>query len=178
MLNEDDETSLSFCHQRFGHYGNFATLQLCTAIVAADKEIAHFVSDLEYSRCNPASSAKLYESIQDFGFEDANYFTIDEYRFLMLIADSPCLPLSSRQIESDRLVITRELKQQKRIIRSDAEMLLKAVAYWELRYNEKYQAWLEKFSAADEESRIRRLASVRRTQMAGMERDVVQNEII
>ena len=38
---------------RFGLYGNFATLQLRTAIVAPDKEITDFVSELEVLALQP-----------------------------------------------------------------------------------------------------------------------------
>ena len=153
MLDETDpfhrNASLRYCRSRFGHYGVFATLPLCTAIISTDNgDITSFKNSLKFS------SAKLAEYIKDLGFDDCDFFNIEEYRFLIQLL-SPCTPLSDEQLESDRRHLLREVKQRKNMLKSHAEMLLKAIVFWKLRYHDKYDEWMKKFRAADMANRLR-----------------------
>lgn len=159
MLDETNDfhqnASLRYCRGRFGHYGLFATLPLRTAIISTDNgDLMSFKSSVELSRCNPGSSAKLGEHIRDLGFDDCDFFNIEEYRFFFQLL-SPCTPLSDEQLESDRRHLLREVKQQKNMLKSHAEMLLKAIMFWRLRYHDKYDEWLENFTAADMANELR-----------------------
>jgi hypothetical protein len=159
MLDETNpyhqNASLRYCKIRFGHYGLFATLPLRAAIISTDNgDLISFKSSLEFSWCNAGSSAKLAEYIRDLGFDDCDFFNIEEYRFLIQLL-SPCTPLSDEQLESDRRKLLREVKQRKNILKSHAEMLLKAIMFWRLRYHNKYDGWMEKFIAADMANELR-----------------------
>lgn len=159
MLSEQDHThyntSLSFCTARFGKYALFAILPLCTALVAADKEISRFIRSLKYSRFNPASSAKLHESVVNLGFQDSDCFTIDEIRVLMQIQNDPYPSLSDREIDKDTKMLKREARLGINMLGSHAQIVLKAIEYWTLR-RENLDRWLEIFDAACREANLRR----------------------
>ena len=136
------DISLRYCDSRFGYYGRFATLLLRAALMKDNVyTVEHFQRSLKFSVVNPASSARLAQYILSLDFPDSDFFTLDEIRFLIQLRQ-PCSPLTKQQIESDRKELRRETRKYGKICKSHAVILLKALSFWELRYNEKYDEWM------------------------------------
>ena len=147
LIKESDtdiqDLSTRRCSARFGYYGHFATLMLKTAVVKDGVyTLQAFKQSLKWSVSNPLSSADLAEYIRNLDFPDSEFFTLDEIRFLINVSEC-CLSLTEQQIEADRRELKQESRKHGKIIKSHAIILLKALSYWELRYNEKYEEWME-----------------------------------
>ena len=51
--------------------------------------------------------------------------------------------------------MTREIKRGKRILPSHAKILAKAIEYWRLKYNEKYEKWYRRGQEVNGDSILR-----------------------
>lgn len=87
-------------------------------------------------------------------FEDFDYFTSSELRFLSSL-NHKMRPLTPHEIASDKLELSREITERRKICKSHAEYLLKAIAYWELRFESKYEEWQNQGRAASEGRHLR-----------------------
>jgi len=97
----DEEFSEDYCNDHFGYYGLFATLPIRAAILRDDSY------DFRGFRRAPKSTMIRY--IAEFDFDNQEFFTVDELRFLFQLAGT-VLPLTDEQLESDRLHILSESK--------------------------------------------------------------------
>jgi hypothetical protein len=159
MFNEDSDIaqriSISHCRANYGHYGLFSTYPLRTAVVNSDSyDLVTFTSIFKRSGENHCFDPKLAEYFDSLVYEDKNYFTIAEIRFLLQLLD-PCRPLNNEQIELDLRVVTADVKYGRNISKNHARILSKAISYWKMYFNDKYERWLQEFCNADEASQSR-----------------------
>ena len=160
--------SRAYCSNKFGQYGIFATIPLRTALTNLD------IYPVETAFVNHLKAKPV--DIASIPFEDSDFFTLDELRFFTKIS-AAVRPLTLQQIESDKLELSRETKKIGNVCKSHAEYLLKAIAFWELRYDSKYEEWKSKFNEA-EKARILRL-QLKRGQISPGEaasREVVEDD--
>src|SRR5271170_966151 len=143
MRNEkcfiDRTVSRHYCSNRFGHYGVLATMPLFIAFTNADLTLSTVL--------RLHQNEKEIPTLVDF--EDSGFFTVPELNFLCtIIADVP--HLSPEQIAADRLELLREMEEETNMCKSHAECLLKAVDYWELRFESKWEEWKKELTEAGE----------------------------
>jgi len=153
MLNEhraiDKEISLYYCKAKYGHYGLFATYTLRIAVLKADQyDFADVERKLKYSPANHISDPEFANYFNGLTYEDKNYFSVEEIRFLFQLS-APCQPLSDNQLGSDLKEVATDLKRGKNMLKSHARIISKAIEYWESRYNEKFEEWFQEFAVAD-----------------------------
>ena len=74
----------------------------------------------------------------------SEYFTFEELKFLSTIF-SDARPLATEQIEIDKRTISRELSDLGEMCKLHAQYLLKAITFWEMYYEDKYEEWTQKF---------------------------------
>ncbi len=154
MLYEDNDIaqsiSSSHCQAKYGHYGLFATYPLRTAVLNSEAyDLVDFIRTFERSGENHRPNPKFAEYVDSLVYEDKNYFTVDETRFLLRLL-APCEALSNEQIESDLRAITADVKRGRNMVKSHARILSKAISYWKMHYNDRYERWLQEFIEADE----------------------------
>jgi hypothetical protein len=156
--NLHESVSISYCDVRFSCYGNLACLPIMTAVIATDVySVSEFEWAFVHSGENHCRNQRLARFISSLTYEDSGYFTIEETRFLLQLHGS-CVPLSQEQIEADRREVLRETKRKrcgKKMLKSHANIVLKAIDFWKLRYDEKYEEWRLKFVAMDRALHIR-----------------------
>ena len=151
----DPTASVRYCSQRYGAYGLFATYCLRTAVTATDVYTStSFVRAFLRSGDRQCNDPKLKKVLELVEYEDSDYFSFSEIRFLLQIAKC-CSPRSDAQLDRDYSNVTREITLGKNILPSHAKALAKAIEYWKLRYNEKYDGWLQKSREAFEAWRLR-----------------------
>ena len=66
------------------------------------------------------------------------------------------LPRTQQQLETDRQELTHEASTGTTIFKSHARILLKALSFWELRHDEKWEEWRDAVIAASAEDRRRK----------------------
>ena len=101
MFNErvdvDKRMSLHYCKTNYDLYGLFATYPLRTAVLNSDAyELIDFELAFQYSGENHRSDPQFANYFDSLTYDDKNYFTVDEIRFLLEIS-APCPPLGNRQ---------------------------------------------------------------------------------
>ena len=152
MLNEDNffhyNISRYYCSTRFGHYGVLATMPLFIAFTNAGLTL-----DAAFG-CLKKQRAGMMKDTPTIHFEDSDYFTIHELQFFSTLS-RVARPLTPHEIASDRLELSREIKEGRNICKSHAEYLLKAIIYWELRFQSKYQEWENQMIAASKARHLR-----------------------
>lgn len=161
MLDErslsDQTYSLDYCESRYLSYGLFATLPLRTAVVETGVyKLQDFEYAFEWSGENHGCNLPLSEFINSLTYDDKDYFTVEETRFMLQFIGF-CEPITDKQLEADRKALSREARQGKNILKSHARILLKALEFWKLRYNDKYVEWEQKFRDADQAWITRRM---------------------
>jgi hypothetical protein len=144
----DQRLSLSFCESRFGMYGRFCTLPLWTS--ALESGVHDTKDSLEVSLSISAKDESYMDALQDWfrglGFDDPEFFTVKDY-LLLIQLDGPCSPLSNEQLDLDEEELLHEQRTGERMFKSHAAILLKALKYWRVRYDEKYEEWAAKYQA-------------------------------
>ena len=91
---------------QYGHYGLFTTYPLRTAVLNSNAyDLVTFTRTFERSGEDHRSNPKFEEYVDSLVYENKNYFTIDEIRFLLQLL-APCGPLSNEQVESDLRAVT------------------------------------------------------------------------
>jgi len=146
----DQRISRQYCEYHYGRYGVFATLPLLAAVLETQLySFRDFKSAFESSGENHCRNPRLSEFIDGLTYDDKDYFDVEETRFLLKLNDW-CSPISDEQLEADRRAISRELRQQKKMLKSHAKILLKAVYFWKLRFKDKCAEWRRKFGDADD----------------------------
>ena len=91
--------------------------------------------------------ASMEKFINKLNFDDHDFFNIDDYQ-LFLAIDGPSRPLSAEQIEQDRQQLLAEIAKPVNMTKDHAKSMLKAVEFWKLRYNTKYQEWMNMVNRA------------------------------
>lgn len=145
----DRGRSIIYCRKRFAHYGFFARLPLITTFIIA----GDFKSELS-EELNPSSprwpsrkSRRWEDAVKNFDFEGHEFFTYDDYDLFFCLT-AACLPVTEAQLEADRHELVTEAKNPRRIVKAHAESLLKAIDFWKLWYNEKYDEWKRRYKEA------------------------------
>jgi hypothetical protein len=136
-----ERESLLYCNKHFGHYGSFATLPLVIAIFNSGNIYCDRYERSLRGACGQPGAT--YDQMQKFiptlEFPGSDYFTVDDYYFLMKLSGSPAVR-SPEKIATDREEILEE-RNKKTILKSHARILLKAVTFWELRHAERVMEW-------------------------------------
>jgi hypothetical protein len=143
MMNDEFRYSVAYCYKHFAHYGYFARLPLITTFIVAGDFKCELSEEL-----NPSlpcwwlgrKHKRWEDAVKDLDFEGHDFFTYDDY-LLFFHLTGPCLPVTEAQLEADRHELATEAKKPRRILKSHAESLLKAIDFWKLWYNEKYDEW-------------------------------------
>jgi len=148
--------STSHYQAKYGHYGLFTTYPFATAVLNSDAyDLIAFKHTFERYGGNHRSNPCFAKYVDRLVYEDKNYFTIDETRFLLQLL-APCQPLSNEQIESDLRAVTADIKCGRNMLKSHARILSKAISYWKMHFNDRYERWLQEFRDADEARLSRR----------------------
>ena len=135
----------------------FATLPLQTAVLETQVyQLQEFQRAFESSGENHCRNPPLSEFINSLTYDDKDYFTVEETRFMLKFIGF-CEPVTDRQLKADRIALSREARQGKNMLKSHARILLKALEFWKLRYNGKYVGWRQKFRDADQAWITRRM---------------------
>jgi len=100
-------------------------------------------------RRNHSKNAKFRKFLETVSYEDSDYFSVAEIRFLLQLT-AFCSPRSDAKVDRDLRRVTREIKRGKRILPSHASILAKANEYWKLRYNEKFNEWNRKCQRSEQ----------------------------
>ena len=142
----DDTASLRYCIKHYASYGLFATYCLRIAVVATEVyTFSSFKRAFLSSGDNQCNDPKLQKFLELVPYEDSEYFSFSETRFLLQLSRC-CSPRSDAKLARDHRRATREIKRGKRILPSHAKALAKAIEYWKLRYDEKYEEWHQRFN--------------------------------
>ena len=148
-------TSLIYCIKHYASYGKFATYRLRTVISATDVyTFESFKQVFLASGDNHCKNPRLQKFLETISYEDSDYFSIPEIRFLLQLTASPS-PRSDSKVARDHRKVTREIKRGKRILPSHARILAKAIEYWKLRYSEKFVDWKRRAMEVDEDRILR-----------------------
>ena len=168
MFNE--RISLYNCQTNYGLYGLFATYPLRTAVLNSDMyELIDFEVAFQYSGENHRSDPQFANYFDSLTYDDKNYFTVDEIRFLLEIS-APCQPLADKQVDADLKEVIADVKRANNMLKSHAKIVLKAIQYWNLRYSEKYEKYFQEFCDADEAWLERRVAGQDQSLRRGRQR--------
>lgn len=141
-----------WCKQNYGHYALFATLCLHTAVIRHDRYgISSFGWAFRHSGKDHKNDTGLRDFMENLAYVDSHIFTTDELRFI------------SNQLDLTDFIRTNRSKMNERrsneldiILDSHADCLLKAIEYWRLHFNDKYQTWRHEFSDAVKDWILRR----------------------
>jgi len=151
----DPRTSLVYCMKRYASYGTFATYCLGTAVLATDVyTLSSFERAFLSSGDDHRDDPKLQKFLKLVPYEDSDYFSVSETRFLLQLSGA-CSPRSNAKLSRDHRRVTREIKRGKRILPSHAKILVNAIEYWRLRYNDKYSKWQQRFEEVNDERILR-----------------------
>jgi len=134
MLDERSPSAQEISRQRaencYGRYAISASLPLLAAVL--ETQTRDFVRAFGENHDSPS----LSEFIKALTYDDKDYFTVEEARFLIQLT-TWCAPVTDEQLEADRQALSREAREGKNMLKSHAKILLKAVMFWKLRYNDK-----------------------------------------
>jgi hypothetical protein len=137
--------SQDYC-RRYSHYAMFAVLPLNIAVNRSGKyPMCSFQQALIWSTNAPYSTAKLADYINSLDFDEKGAFTIYDYQFYSEIRTEYGPDLSESQVETDIRDLTDEKQNGKNMLKSHAEMMLKAAMFWKLHYKEKFEQWLREY---------------------------------
>ena len=158
MLDEDNFAeeirSLEYCNTRFGVYGSFSTIPIITSVVASGVYgISAFERALVILCAMPAHLRDMIKYIATLNFDDKDFFSIEDYRLLIQISDF-CTPRTQAELDADERELRSESVHGTRMFRSHARIILKALRFWRLRFDEKYEEWRDKFASAVEKQRL------------------------
>jgi len=142
----DEELSVHCCNDRFGAYGTFSTMPLMASVVASG---VYTETTLEHAlvRSRSIPDHSLIQYIQSLEFDDKDFFSIDDYRLLLRIGEE-CIPRTEAELDADQRELRYESQRGLGMLRSHARILLKAVEFWRLRFNDKHQEWRDKYASA------------------------------
>jgi hypothetical protein len=145
-------SSLSYC-EAFSHYAVFAVFPLLTAFYSSDSNIydsdEEFKHDFRFSGHDHCLNPKLASLMKTFIYDDSYFFDTQELRFLMRFRNHyGCYYHSDEDIEVDRGILVREMKNPRVALSLHAKYMLKALEFWKLRFNEKHLEWDEKYKTA------------------------------
>jgi hypothetical protein len=151
MFDTSAERSASFCKRTFPCYASFAHLPLYVAVVVCIKEswVRRWYYEIAESSHQWTDDCKdsVERLLSRLNFDDHDFFNIDDYE-LFLAIDGPPLPLSVEQIERDRQQLLAEVAKPVNMTKDHAKSMLKAVEFWKLRYDAKYQEWIGRINEA------------------------------
>jgi len=151
----DGLTSLLYCIKHYASYGKFATYRLGTVVSATDVyTFESFKQSFLASGDNHCKDPRLQKFLETISYEDSDYFSIPEIRFLLQLT-AFCSPRSDSKVARDHRKVTREIKRGKRILPSHARILAKAIEYWKLRYSEKVVDWNRRAKEVNKDRRLR-----------------------
>ena len=149
MLDERSPSAQEISRQRaencYGRYAISASLPLLAAVLETQiRSVRDFVRAFGENHDNPS----LSEFIKALTYDEKDYFTVKEVRFLIQLT-TWCAPATDEQLEANRQALSREAREGKNMLKSHAKILLKAVMFWKLRYNDKSAEWRQKYMDAD-----------------------------
>lgn len=151
MFDASAEQSASFCMRHFQRYASFAHLPIYVTVMlnirSADMRNWYYDTSDTSHKWTDDHKASMEKFINRLNFDDHDFFNIDDYQ-LFLAIDGPSRPLSSEQIEQDRQQLLAEIAKPVNMTKDHAKSMLKAVEFWKLRYDTKYQEWMDKVSRA------------------------------
>jgi hypothetical protein len=137
------------CNNFFGHFGAFATFPLHNAVLASHEYSPEFFKwAYANSGANHSEDPDLAAFLAELQYEDKDYFTIEETRFLLKLS-GPLSSLTDQQIFQQEQRIIREGQRNTPIIKEHTRILLKAITFWRERYDTKYLQWREEFHVAE-----------------------------
>jgi len=138
--------SVRYCAQHYGAYGLFATYCLRTAVKATGVyTVGSFKRAFHRAGVHQRKDPKLMKFLELLRYEDSGYFSFSETHFLLQILEC-CAPRSDAQLDRDHREVTLEIERGENIWPSHAEALAKAIEYWKLRYNQRYEDWRQKWN--------------------------------
>jgi hypothetical protein len=151
----DSHASVVYCIKHYASYGMFATYCLRTAILATDVyTLSSFKRAFLSSGDDHCDDPKLQKFLKLIPYEDSDYFSVSETRFLLQLSGG-CSLRNDAELSRDHRRVSREIKRGKRILPSHAKFLAKAIEYWRLRYNGQYSQWQQRFEQVNGERILR-----------------------
>lgn len=173
MLNELDRfhqaSSLYYCNKFYGYYGYFIMLPIHIAILSQDNPSSEdyytfhsFKNAYLDSGPNHSWDPGFAKVIEGFDLKDLEFFTVDEIRFFLELY--PCdSDVMHKDIEYDKYLLEQQLARPKKILKSHAEIMLKANEFWRRFHHDKYKEWKQKLRDATRNS----LERVRQSVLSG-----------
>lgn len=147
--------SVRYCDTFFGHFGRFATLPLRNAVLASQEfSLGFFKWAYANSGADHSSDPDLAAFLAELQYEDKDYFTIEETRFLLEVSGS-LGRLTDQQISRQERKIIREGQKNTPITKEHTRIMLKAITFWRERYDTKYPQWVEEFHVAERRQFLR-----------------------
>jgi hypothetical protein len=143
--SRDRYRSTRYCQDRFSPYGIFATIPLSIALLRDGEFEPTEFGDILY---NTYTSETIYfyvpeaprKCLERLEFEDAAFFTLQDYCLLFRLVSSPPNPRTD-ELEQDRCELLQQMERPTRMLKNHAQTLLKAVDFWKSRYNSKLGLW-------------------------------------
>jgi hypothetical protein len=152
MLNETSEwdivQSLRYCGKYFAAYAEFATMPLLTAVMnSPHADVGDFMNDFTTTGWLSSTCQPVQGFIDDLEMDDQDFFGIKDYEFFlrMPFPDGERNPPSEDRLAMDEKSLILEINKPMHMLRSHAEILLKACRFWKLRYHEKGEEWVRRY---------------------------------
>jgi hypothetical protein len=147
MLDIATRLSLHYCERRFKPYGSFASLPVYVTVISIhpDQRPFFFRDATQSYQWTDICKAEMEKSIRNLGFDDHDFFTIDDYQLFLPMYDT-IRRRSDEQIEQDMQELLDEVAKPRHMLKGHAESMLRAVEFWKLRYETTYPVWMDRFN--------------------------------
>jgi hypothetical protein len=144
----DAEASMRSCKHYFGCYAAFATVPLKIAFMNSGRyPNTPFFRILRRNFADATSRSAYIECLRTLSTEDFDYFTLEEYQFLFEV-DGNNSARTKDKVQADRRELQGQLEQPRFILKEHATVLVKAIGFWELKFEGKHDEWTESLMKA------------------------------
>jgi hypothetical protein len=131
----------SYFRSYFGHYAFLATMPLRNACLSTGWTITALNDNLPAGYPD-LPNKPLSDLLQTVPFDDSDYFTFHEYRFLAEIMGYAS-SIGEADPPADEAKLRADMEERRTLPRREAEIVLKAIEFYKLRYAEKFAQWLQ-----------------------------------
>jgi len=140
------ERSLAHCRAEYGRYGIFASMPLHIAVLESEiYDLELFSGPIIFLDPDEDHEPEPADIINNLTYDNKDYFTVKEIWFLLQLQSGlDSRPFTREQLKTERKNIIRDFKEGI-ILKSHANTLLKAWKYWKLRFDSKYEGWIDRW---------------------------------
>jgi hypothetical protein len=154
---------MSSWNKTHGVYARFALLTFQTAVMTQQDGWTLFAFRAAFASHHPTTKAKMNALAEKMTWEDSSYFELDDIRFFCRLSSNENLrqARSKEKLAEDRKDLLLIIKVCCSELALEAQYLLKAMDFWELRHKDKAEEWCmasrQAFAAETERVRLNAL---------------------